>query len=315
MKTAYHAPAPVAGFAARVGRILAPTDFSPISRAAVNATVAMLEGNPEASLTLLHVVDTVEPEEGDDPACEALHRHTLASRVNHADRRMKELRAEYGDRSGLESRIIAGQAARTICDIARDESYDLIVMSSHGHAGLARIIIGSVAEQVVQEAPCAVLVAKPPKNQAGEFVLGPVPLKFARLLVGYDHRAGSRHALDMARELAETEDSQITLVHALQPAPLLPDCPADPQARAELLQEALDKLAAVRSRRLPAAENWTLRVEVGEPWDVIVRIAKETCSDLIVVGPHEHTRWGHCYVGSTAQRVVRRASCPVLVVK
>jgi universal stress protein A len=56
-------------------------------------------------------------------------------------------------------------------------------------------------------------------------------------------------------------------------------------------------------------------VEMGEPWEVIVKLAGETRCDLIVVGPHEHTRWGHSYVGSTAQWVVRQAKCPVLVVK
>jgi nucleotide-binding universal stress UspA family protein len=104
-------------------------------------------------------------------------------------------------------------------------------------------------------------------------------------------------------------------VQALEPDPVGLDPVADAQIRATRLDEALKKLAGVRARHQPAAGNWDLRVEIGEPWDVIVRVAKETCSDLIVVGPHEHTRWGHCYVGSTAQRVVRLAHCPVMVVK
>ena len=314
MNTAYHVSDQEAGSALRVSRILAPTDFSPTSKAAVDATVAMIEGNPEVSLTLMHVVDPIAPEEA-EIGCDASHHHTLSARVNHADKRMRELRAVYGDRCELDTRIVAGRAARVICDIARDESYDLIVMSSHGYAGLARVLIGSVAEQVMQEAPCAVLVVKPPKSESGELMVGPAPLRFARLLVGYDHRAGAKHALDMAGELAGKGDSHITLVHALEPTPLVPDRAADTQARVERLREALDKLGDIRARRLPAAENWDLRVEIGEPWEVIVRIAKETCSDLIVVGPHEHTRWGHSYVGSTAQRVVRLACCPVLVVK
>ncbi len=300
--------------AARVSRILAPTDFSPLSKAAVDATIAMLERSPGTSVTVAHVVDPHRVIK-DEIVCDESHSHTLSTRLNHADKLMRELRTEYGERTGLETRIVAGNAARAICDMAKDEGYDLIVMSSHGHTGLARVLIGSVAEQVVQEAPCAILVAKPPKDEAGEFLQGPAPLKFRRFLVGYDHRAGARHALDMARELAGSRESHVTLVQALEPDPVGLDPVADAQMRATRLDEALKKLTGVRARHQPAGVGWDLRVEIGEPWDVIVRVAKETSSDLIVVGPHEHTRWGHCYVGSTAQRVVRLAHCPVMVVK
>lgn len=274
----------------------------------------MLAGNSEASLTLLHVVEPTAPR-GDEDACGADRPGTLSSHVNYGDRRMRQLRSTYGDIRGLETRIVAGHAARSICDIARDESYDLIVMSSHGNSGLAKVIIGSVAEHVVQESPCAVLVVKPPKNPAGELTLGPVPVKFERLLVGYDHRAGARRALDTAWELAGAGKNHITLVHVLEPSPNLPDCQVEPQLCAERIRDALAQLTDVRARRLPSANDWDLRVEIGNPGDVIVRIARETGSELIVLGPHEHTRWGHSYVGSTAQRVVRLSSCPVLVVK
>jgi nucleotide-binding universal stress UspA family protein len=300
--------------ASRITRILAPTDFSPLSKAAVCAAVAMLEGNPEASLTLMHAVDpgASPSEEG----CGGVPRaHPLAARVNHADRLMKNLRAECGCHAEMDSRIVTGDAAHAICGLAKDENYDLIVMSSHGRTGLARVLIGSVAERVIKEAPCAILVAKPPKDKAGELMVTPVSLKFMRLLVGYDHRAGSRHALDLARDLAKSRGGHITLVHALEPVPIIPGCPTNGESRQARLHEALEKLGEVRRRCLTSAEEWDLRVEVGEPWEVIVRVAEETCSDIIIVGPHEYTRWGHAYVGSTAQRVVRFAPCPVLVVK
>ncbi|WP_113961282.1 universal stress protein [Roseimicrobium gellanilyticum] len=300
--------------ATRISRILAPTDFSPLSKAAVCATVTMLEGNPEASLTLMHAVDPGES--AVDLDCgDVSHLHPLVARVNHAGKLMKTLRTECGCSSELDTRIVMGNAAHAICNLAREENYDLIVMSSHGRTGLARVLIGSVAERVVQEAPCAILVAKPPKDSAGTLLVTPVPLRFMRLLVGYDHRAGARHALDMAWELAKNRGSHLTLVHALEPGPVMPDCPSSAEERAVCVQEALERLVEVRRRRFPESLDWDLRVEIGEPWDVIVRTAKETCSDIVIVGPHEYTRWGHAYVGSTAQRVVRSAPCPVLVVK
>ena len=178
------------------------------------------------------------------------------------------------------------------------------------------LLPGHVAEQVVQEAPCTVLVMKSAdKRQDAEMAPGSSPLRFRRMVVGYDHRAGARHALEMACGLGSKQGCHITLVHAMEPAPVFPECMESMHERDVCVHEALDRLAQVRAQCLPEAHDWELRVEMGEAWDVITRAAKDTRSDLIVVGPHEHTRWGHSYVGSTAQWVVRQAQCPVLVVK
>jgi nucleotide-binding universal stress UspA family protein len=315
MKMAYGTAAPVgAELGSRVSRILAPTDFSPLSLAAVDATVAMVMASPGSSVTLLHVVDPTHERDGEH---EPAHRTDLPGRINQADRMMKKLRSKYGSRHGdvLETRVMTGDAARTICDMARDESFDLIATSSHGHMGLARTLIGSVTEQVVQHAPCPVLVAKAFAKKDGVPAPRTPVFKFRRILVGYDHRAGARHALNMAGALSSQEGSHVTLVHVMEPAPAFTPCQEEKAACCERLREALEKLELVRTRKLPNSHDWDLRVEVGEPWEVIVNMANETGSDLVIVGPHEHTRWGHSYVGSTAQWVVRQANCPVLVVK
>lgn len=317
MKTAYSTAAPVAESGSRVSRILAPTDFSPLSLAAVEATVEMVMASPGTSATLLHVVDPRDENTGN---CGTPHLHTgLPGRINCADLEMKDLRSRYSagmhNHEALDSRVVSGAPAQVICDMARDEGFDLIVMSSHGRMGLARMLIGSVAEKVVQQAPCPVLVAKCFTRSGGVLETKPPTFRFTRLLVGYDHRAGSRHALDMAGALGAREGAHVTLVHALEPAPACPPCGVNADAHAACLRDALDRLAEVRDRNLPDSHDWDLRVEMGQPWDVIVKLARETRSDLIIVGPHEYTRWGHSYVGSTAQRVVRQAQCPVLVVK
>jgi nucleotide-binding universal stress UspA family protein len=315
MKIAHSTAPVVAEPASRLGRILAPTDFSPLSKAAVDATMALVMANHGASVTLLHVV---EPSVEISGKSRSPHPHaSFSSRIEQANQSMKEWRAGYSDNLGeaLETRVVTGAAAQTICDMAREEGFDLIVLSSHGHMGLDSTAIGSVAEQVVQVAPCPVLVAKAFTQRDGVPVLRKLAFKFAHILVGYDHRAGSRHALDMACTLSERDGSQITLVHSLEPAPVGLACAVDSQKQVRRIREAMDRLAMLRERKLPDSHDWDLRVEMGAPWDVIVKSATESSCDLIIVGPHEHTRWGHCYVGSTAQRVVREAPCSVLVVK
>ena len=60
----------------------------------------------------------------------------------------------------IEARVLWGDPATTICDVARTRPCELIVMSTHGRTGLAHVFIGSVAERVVRYAPCAILIVR-----------------------------------------------------------------------------------------------------------------------------------------------------------
>ena len=60
----------------------------------------------------------------------------------------------------IETRVLWGDPATTICDVAKTRPCELIVMSTHGRTGLAHVFIGSVAERVVRYAPCAVLIER-----------------------------------------------------------------------------------------------------------------------------------------------------------
>jgi nucleotide-binding universal stress UspA family protein len=62
----------------------------------------------------------------------------------------------------VDSVLLGQPAAQAITSFARDAGVDLVVLASHGRTGLARLVIGSVAEAVVRTAPCPVLVVKPP---------------------------------------------------------------------------------------------------------------------------------------------------------
>jgi len=242
---------------------------------------------------------------------------TLESRVEAAEKELDHLRSIYGSQIALEARLLTGSPARTLCDAAEDEQADLIVLSSHGHTGWGRLLIGSVAEQVVQDARCPVLVIKLPRNDLGQFLPDPVDLRFDSLMVGYDHRKGADRALQMARQLADRFKSEVTLVHALEPTHLgfKWSGPIDSKKETVFASEALTDLNIVRSRYLPESADWKLVAQIGHPWDVLTECAEKAGCDAIIVGPHDHTRWGHSFAGSTAQRVVRLAPCAVLTVK
>jgi nucleotide-binding universal stress UspA family protein len=63
-----------------------------------------------------------------------------------------------------ECRVAEGPVADAILQVARETGCDVIVMGTHGRTGLVRLLVGSVAEQVVRHAPCPVLTVKSPQN-------------------------------------------------------------------------------------------------------------------------------------------------------
>ena len=153
-----------------ITRILVPTDFSGPSDAALDYA-RMLAARFHASLQLLHVLEPALAATlpGAEASLATLHldrdavrrdaEQQLAERIDEADRRML----------GATTKVLPGlgPVARVIVDYAASANVDLIVMGTHGRRGLAHVLMGSVAERVVQTAACPVLTARiPPAKEA-----------------------------------------------------------------------------------------------------------------------------------------------------
>lgn len=153
-------------------RILVPVDFLPHSAEAVQRAMALAEPS-SAEVVLLHVYEAGEypMPTGDvvyDP--HQLHRMTVEVRG-----RLEAVRRDVdpaGNRR-VTTRVLQGPPARTIVEAATREPFDLIVMGTHGRTGVERLVLGSVAEEVMRRAPCAVLTIKKPRESALERLLAP----------------------------------------------------------------------------------------------------------------------------------------------
>ncbi len=138
-------------------RILFPTDFSPDSDAALEMA-ASLARDWKASLLILHV--------------EVIPLTTGGGELFYVapDPPTRELQERLSDvvpsdkSIVVEHRLLAGDPAEAIVRVAETENIDLIVMGTHGRRGLARLLMGSVAEAVVRAAPCPVLTMKQPAH-------------------------------------------------------------------------------------------------------------------------------------------------------
>jgi nucleotide-binding universal stress UspA family protein len=141
-----------------------------------------------------------------------------------------------------------------------------------------------------------------------------------RILCPVDFSPGSDHALEYAIALARVLNAEVLLLHVVHP--LMFGIGADGVAvdiGVRLLQEMeqscadhLGRIAAtVRSRGVQVTE----RIVTGTPFFEIIQTARAEGADLIVMGTHGRSGIVHALIGSVAERVVRKAPCPVLTVK
>jgi universal stress protein A len=139
---------------------------------------------------------------------------------------------------------------------------------------------------------------------------------YRKILCPVDFSEPSRAALATASELAARFDATLTLLHVYQ-VPVLgyPEVGLGPirTSVAALAEQSLGEWGA-EAERLAGRSVTAVNLE-GVPWDQIVKYAAAHKCDLVVVGTHGWTGLKHVLVGSVAERVVRLAPCPVLVVR
>lgn len=136
------------------------------------------------------------------------------------------------------------------------------------------------------------------------------------ILCPVDFSETSRRAFDYALLLAELSSAELIVVHAVEDVPLF-TAYAGPQMDS-ILQEA-EKAARRELAELIAgvkAENVRIRTDVihGRVYQAILQYAKQQKADLIVMGTHGRTGLEYAFFGSVAERVIRGAHCPVLIV-
>lgn len=301
-----------------IERILCPIDFSEASAHAIDQAVAVA-GWYKARITALHVCSPMFLSvpgldiSGPGEATNALKTEGLRNQT------AAHCEAATTAGIGLDILIDIGQPASHILERANSLPADLIVMGTHGTGGVLHLVLGSVTERVLRKATCPVLTV-PPRAQ------GTSRLPFRRLLCAVDFSDSSLTALQYAFSLAQESDAELTILHVLEwpwqepPPPSASDLPpAQAFALAEYRryceQSATARLRSLVSEAVPASRPPTTRISHGKPYVETLRVAAEDRADLIVIGVHGRNPLDLNLFGSTANQVVRRATCPVLTVR
>jgi nucleotide-binding universal stress UspA family protein len=210
-----------------------------------------------------------------------------------------------------------GSPWQEIVEFAKSHQIDLICLGTHGRSGFKRMFLGSVAEKVVQHAGCDVLVVRSPERD----FIDPVQesLTLSRILVPTDFSESSRSAIDEGGSWAASFQAELHLLHVVEDnspsvAQMNLAYPVFQSYYHELVKNAQQQLDGVSVSGLPP-EPIQRKVAVGDPRDRINGYAAEHAIDLIVMGTHGRRGPSHWMIGSVAERVVRTAPCPVLVVR
>lgn len=184
---------------------------------------------------------------------------------------------------------------------AADQAVDLIVVGTHGRSAISEMLLGSVAQAVVREAPVPVLVVG---ARAAARPEGP-----GAVLAPVDFSPGSAAALARAAELATQRDARLIALHVVDFSRLPHPEDLDIGERERRTRAELQSLAA--SAGLPGSAE-TL-VTVGPAAEEIVRIAAKFNASLIVMAASSLTALERLMLGSVYKPVIRHAPCPVLV--
>ena len=149
----------------RIRRILVPIDFSETSDAAL-AYARTLADTVGASLHLVHVFNDMYGEALAADVSGVVYENMRATAARAAQRQLlKRFTPADRKRFGGTTAIVTGLPAEAIVECAASREMDLIVMGTHGRRGLAHVVLGSVAEQVVRTAPCPVLTVRAERTE------------------------------------------------------------------------------------------------------------------------------------------------------
>jgi nucleotide-binding universal stress UspA family protein len=294
-----------------MNHILCPVDFSEPSRRglALAHAVAQWLG---ARLTRLYVHQLLPSVTGVGPGIAA----SPAMVLSDAERRSLDAAlgtfAGVGDADGAINSVVVEDisVAGGILDHASEIQADLIVIGTQGRSRLERFGLGSVAEAVLRKAPCPVLAVPP--HVPDRTLTAPAAMR--HVVCALDFSDHSINALPHALSWASKSGARVTALHVTEISPELaaPPLPEFEAYRDRVVSDARRALAdAMREAapHLPIEQ----RLAVGRPATEILRYAADHHADLIVMGIRGRSRLDMAFFGSTANRVVRQATCPVLI--
>ncbi|MGC8834372.1 MAG: universal stress protein [Armatimonadota bacterium] len=272
--------------------ILAPTDFSLHSALALRYA-ALAARRFGAHLRVLHAHQFEPPLEFTSRQVNALARSEERNRralYRHLKQHVLETIGELGD---LELVVAESPPVEAIVGEARTAPADLVVMGTHGRSGVNRLLMGSVAENVVRRVHCPVLTVRRKEGSGA----GEEEPRIEKLLLPLTATEASLQSAGVACAVAKHFEAEITVVYVTEPGET-----GHPEPFSWVPDEMRQKC------------TFKTVLRSGNAAEQIISLAREAECDLVVIAAQHRPFFDVSVFGSTTDRVMRHAPCPVLIV-
>jgi nucleotide-binding universal stress UspA family protein len=296
--------------------VLVPLDGSPFAEHALPTATAIAKAS-RAKLQLVKVHEPPPPPLAADDAGLFLEADLQVRRDERVYLRQQASRARAEAGLRVVTEVLDDPVGEAIVEYAQRSGTDLIVMTTHGRGPLSRLWLGSVADQVIRRATVPVLLIRPREGAPD-----PVPEPGQHVLVPLDGSSLGEAALEPAAELAERLELALTLVQVVLPPPLIGDAmqvypPPDADERIRLrVREAEDYLEdladQLRDRGLVVE---TVAVVHRSVVDALLDLTRVGDFALVAISTQGHGGIQRFLLGGVADKLVRSAELPVLVVR
>lgn len=195
--------------------------------------------------------------------------------------------------------ILPGKPAKIVLDVAEKQGVDLIIIGSHGHNAVTRILLGSTSESIIRHSPVPVLVTRQAPEKRGATVLVPIDLSGV-----------SEQAIPLALQMAEAEQTHVKLVHVVE---LIPHISYGEYG--QLVTEQAENQKRVLSE-IGKKHGFTTEPLIleGKPSHSIVHFCEDNPEfGLVVMTTHHHKGLSHFLLGSVAETVARYIGINLLI--
>ena len=287
-----------------------PVDFSKSSNVALDYAIARARRR-KAKLILVHVLanNALAAATSEDSGSAQLVIKAQAVARENAHNSMRKLIARKG-LTPKEHRVVFIErldAAGAIAAQARKSRARMIIMGSEGRTGLQRLFSGSVAEATLRATRRPLLIVKKSKltKPAAKKIL--VPVDFSKV---------SDLALKRAKEIAKTENEILVLVNVVTDPDVMVPFYLRERHHESLIKAETQRIKQLAQRmRIAPSRYLSVVVRSQDAASAIVKEAKKHRVAMIVMGSHGRTGLPHWVVGSVAEKTLRHAASPVLVIK
>lgn len=281
-----------------IKHILVMTDLYEESQRVVNFAAALAE-KFDARLTVLHAIEAYPNYMNEMMSTSEYDDFVVYYRANNI-RILRSLQAnskEAKNRINLQT-MQGSPKIKTIMKHIKKNNYDLIVLASHGRSWLYRWLLGNFAEQLLRFSPVPIITT-------GHF---PELFSINKILLPIDFSENSKNAIDLMIPFVRKFNAQLEVLHVVKPE-------THPLQHENIRQKLKDDSVQLLQEPLEYhGEKIKYVVTEGQISKEIVRYAQHNQVDLIMMVARGLTGFKHFIKGSTTEKVIRSATCPVLAV-